>query len=380
MAALRDVTVEFARLWHRRAVGLLVVLGLAGAVTVLGFALAHAAPPSAADRAAATQRAEAQAQDPMFQEQLAECRAAQQQPAAGEPGADGDASANADGQTAVAESGGAAVAAAPSGSGSAFPPGMDCNDLLPRAEWSLGWSPPDFVRDFHELLQGVTMLLALALALAGITFAGADWAAGTMGTQLTYQPRRGRLFAAKAVALAALSLVVGAVGAAAVWAASYFAAARWGTTEMVEQAHRYVVVDGGSGTTSEPVPITGMDLVGDAVRASTVVGLAALGGYVLAMIFRSSLVATAFIAGYGIIGEGVLRGIFRDIEPYLLSSRLLAWTAGPYDIVQWPRQCTGPCEPTVTSISVTAGGMYLAVMLVVGLVIAAWTFARRDVE
>src|SRR5699024_1566781 len=138
-------------------------------------------------------------------------------------------------ESSVAAAPGVAVPAIGSAS---FPPDMDCDDLLPKAEWFLHWSPPDFVRDFHDHLQAVTMLLALALALAGVPFAGADWNQGTMGTQLTYQPRRGVVFTSKAVALAIVAAVVGAVGAALAWAESYLAASSWGTTEMVDQVQR----------------------------------------------------------------------------------------------------------------------------------------------
>ncbi len=364
---MRNVLVELARLRYRRAAVLLVVLGLAGALAILGFALKDAVAPSASARAAAQAQADQQAADPAFQQQLQDCRRSQQNQA---PAGQGGDEAGPDGSAPSAN-----AEPAP-GSAEQYPPGFDCDDMNPKAEWFLNWRPPDFVRDFGNQLQAVTMVLALFLALIGITFIGADWSAGTVGTQLLYQPRRGVVFGSKAGALALVGLVVGAVGAALTWVVTYWSAAKWGTTELIDQVQAYA---NGAYTTTA-VPVSYLDLVGWAARASVLVAAAALGGYLMAMFFRSSLVATAILAGYGLIGEAVLRGLFRGIEPYLLSSRMLAWLHGPYLILRYPNMCMGNCEPTVTSISVTAGGLFLAVLLVAGLVVAGVTFARRDVN
>src|SRR4029079_11391652 len=112
----------------------------------------------------------------------------------------------------------AAVAA---GGSDAWPANMDCDEnMLPRVEWYLGWSPPEFVATLESTLLGVTMLLAAALVVAGVTFAGADWSSGTIGTQLLFQPRRWRVFGNKVVALAAWSALVAAVVAALAWLVS----------------------------------------------------------------------------------------------------------------------------------------------------------------
>lgn len=332
---IRALGVELLRLRKRRAAVLVTLLALVGCLVVLGFAIGDAAPPSASDRAAAQAQVDAQLADPAFQEQLKQC------------------------QDAVA-----------AGGSDMWPAGMDCAEsMTPQVGWYLGWSPPQFVRDYTRDLLAITMILALAMALVGVTFAGADFSAGTMGTQLLFQPRRVVAFSSKGGALALVAAGVGAVGALLAGAASYGTAARWGSTAMELQ------------TASGPVTVTWAELINDGLRGVAGVAAAALAGYALAMLFRSSLVAVSIIAGYGLVGEGVVRSLFRGIEPHLVSSRVLAWLQGPYEIRIFPNTCgPGPCEPKVITLSVADGGEYLLMLLAVLLVLAAWSFARRDVN
>ena len=316
---------------------MLTLLAVAACLVVLGFAIANAAPPSTAERAAAQAQVDRQLSDPMFVDQLEQCRAA--------------------------------VAA---GGSDAWPADMDCDEnMLPRVEWYLGWSPPEFIDTFESTLLGVTMLLAAALVVAGVTFAGADWSSGTIGTQLLFQPRRWRVFGNKVVALAAWSALVAAVVAALAWLVSYWMAAKWGSTALLDYD------DDGT-----PIAVTTADLIGDAVRAVLLVVGAATGGFGLAMLFRSSLAAVGLLAGYSLVGEAILRGLFPGVEPYLLSTRVLAWLQGPYRIYAYPSSCGmdgAPCEPVVTTIGVTGGGVFLLALLAVVVTAAAVLFQRRDV-
>jgi len=332
---IRALGVELLRLRKRRAAWLLTVLALVGCLVVLGFAIGNQAPPSASDRAAAQAQVDRQIADPAFQQQLKEC------------------------QDAVA-----------AGGSQDWPAGMDCAEsMTPKVEWFLGWSPPQFVHNYADQLLAVTLILALAMALVGVTFAGADFSSGTIGTQLLFQPRRTVAFSGKGGALVLLALLAGVVGVVLAGVASYWAAAQWGSTAMVRQV--------ANGT----VDVTWGELIWDGVRAILGVAAASLGGFALAMLFRSSLVAVSIIAGYGLVVEAVIRSLFRGIEPYLVSSRVAAWLQGPYEIRIYPQSCgPGPCEPTVTTISVAAGGEYLLVLLAVLVLLAGWAFARRDVN
>ncbi len=332
----RAVGVEWLRLRSRRLIWVLAALGLAGAVAVLVGNTIAAMPPSAAERASAQAQVDQQLADPSFQEMVEQCRSAV------------------------------------SGGGSAeWPSEMNCDDLLPRADWYLNWSQPSYVNLFTNMVLAVTVLLAVAMTVIGVIFAGSDWANGTVGTQLLFQPRRGQVFVAKAIVLGVLAAVSGTVMIGAAWALSHWAAARWGTTVMIESP----------GFRGEQVTVSTADLLGRALRALAVVIAATLGGYALAMLFRGSLLPLALIAGYALVAETLARAIgYESTWPYLLSTRLLAWLVGPAELPIYPTVCgTGPCEPRVVSVGVAAGGTYLAVVTVAVVAVAAWSFQRRDV-
>ncbi len=329
---MRALRVELLRLRSRRAVWVLLILAAVACVVVVGFSIKNASPPSAAARASAQAAVDQQIADPAFQQQLAACQ---------------------------------------NGTDPSFGEGFDCEQLKPQVEWYLGWSPPDFVHDFGFLLLAVTLMLSLTMAVIGVTFAGAEWSTGTIGTQLLFQPRRSLVYGSKGSALILAALAVGVLGALLAWAGSYWAAAKWGTTALVEPG------PGDSG----PVAITAGVLVGRAARAVVLIVGAGVGGYALAMLFRSSLAAIGLIAGYGLVAETVLHGLWPGGESWLLSTRLLAFLQGPYEIVRYPESCNlgGPCDPVVTSISVTAGGVYLGVLLLAVVVASLLLFRRRDV-
>jgi len=60
--------------------------------------------------------------------------------------------------------------------------------------------------DLDSLLAGTASLVVLLGALLGSTLGGADWSAGTMTTLLTWEPRRVRVYVARALVIAVLAL------------------------------------------------------------------------------------------------------------------------------------------------------------------------------
>jgi ABC-2 type transport system permease protein len=256
------------------------------------------------------------------------------------------------------------------GGNSQFPADLDCDQMLPKAEYFVDWRAPDFVEQFRVLLLGITGILTLVFALAGVTFAGADWSSGSIGTQLLFESRRGRVFGSKLGAITLVALVIGAVGVLLAWGASYWMASKWGTTALI----------GNDPVTGAQVPLSRADLVVRALRALALIGGGGAGGFALAMMFRSSLVAVGLVAGYGLVGEAVLRSVSSGVEPYLLSSRVAAFLDGQYLIYRYPNVCgTSGCEAEIIRISALQGGVYLGVLIVVVTVASLLLFRRRDV-
>lgn len=324
---VRLMGVEWMRLRSRRAFWALALLAFVGIGLSLGSLARDAQPPSAAEVAAAEEQVAADIAEPSLQEELQRCRDAE---AAGDE--------------------------------SIYGPGFDCDDMLPRAEWYYFQEFVELVPTLGEVLVQMALTFGLASLLAGATFAGADWSAGTISTQLLFEPRRGRLFTAKAAVVGLAFAAAAAVAAGGVALVVYLVASAWGSTEGSTAARG--------------------DLVLAALRAVLAVGAGGAVGVALGLALRRSVAVVGIVFAYLFLGEGLMRGLLREAEPWLASSRLLAWLQrGGLDLERYPDSCGsfGPCEPIITHISTTAGGVYLAVGAA-ALVLGSYAvFRRRDV-
>lgn len=340
---MRLLGVELIRLRSRRAYWVVVLLALAGVLLALGSSINDSRPPSAGEIAAAEAQLEQELQQPFYQEEFDRC----EEELAG-------------------------------GVSSNYPPGFDCEEMLPQLEWFLSYDEPRFVQDLREFLPASALMLAMAGALVGATFVGADWSAGTIGTHLLFEPRRGRVFASKAVAVAIGLSLPAVVGFGAGYLGTWYAASAWGSTAL-----EYMTYEP-NGPTGEMIgvmtPVSWLDLGILGLRALGFVALAGLGGYVLAMAFRSSLGAVGTVAAYGLVGEGLVRAVWSGAEPWLLSNRVAAWLMGGHEIVTYPDPCApDACEPEIIRLSTLDGGFFLTALLVVGLAGSYLLFRRRDV-
>jgi ABC-2 type transport system permease protein len=289
------------------------------------FSIARAAqPPSAAEPATAEQQAEFEAQQPWVTEEIANCEAAHE-----------------------------------TGEGAENYP-ADCDEIRPSADWYLNVRPVDLVKDIKDGAMSVAGLAGLAALLIGVSFVGADWSAGVIGTQLLYEPRRGRVYAAKAIAVAGGAVAIGlvliivhALGIAAI-------ASAWGTT------------GGFTDALGDLVPLW-LRILGFAAAAG-VVGLA------LVSAIRHSIAVLGVVIGYLIFGEGLLRSLWSGAESWLLSGRVAALIQGRLRIESY-QSCSfnGPCEPKVIILHLGTSAAYLAVLTALAIAGSYLIFRRRDV-
>lgn len=91
-------------------------------------------------------------------------------------------------------------------------------NVLPQPEWFYYYQVLDLDQE-RTFGSGtvVVAVLGVVMFLLGATFVGHDWSTGSMSNQLLFQPRRVRVWAAKAIAVTLVSLVVAAVVASAYW-------------------------------------------------------------------------------------------------------------------------------------------------------------------
>ncbi|CAN5405394.1 hypothetical protein BH10ACT10_BH10ACT10_20870 [soil metagenome] len=323
---MRLLRVELARLVSRRAV-VLIVLGAALLTALIaGSTLWDSRPVTGGELA----QAEAQVQEvlgqPDFQRDLKTCQ---------------------DGPEAF------------------FGPGAqeaDCEaNLVPRTENYLNRSALDLDEQQQGTGVGVVVLIAALLIIVGTTFAGADWATGSMSNQLLFEPRRLRVWAAKGVAVLLGSGVVAAVLITGFWVALALCAQSRGISTAPEVRDQIVTMS---------------------VRGVVLAACGGLGGYALTMLLRHTVGTLALLFAYAAGGEALLA-----LVPLDGSARL----SPTYNVFAWLRDGVRVfdqsvvCRPSQAScdqrlpISLLDGATYLGVLLLVTLVVSALVFRRRDV-
>ncbi len=214
-------------------------------------------------------------------------------------------------------------------------------------------------------VSAIAYFLIFIAFLVGVSFVAAEFSSGAIGTWLTYEPRRGRVYASKLTAVAAGVLMVAAIAVALVIAAVY----------LIARSNQIV------GTTSgDP----GSGLLWTAVRTVAVFGVAGALGGVVAALLRNTAAALGLAIGYLVVVEGLvlsaLRSSVPESRPWLVFYNVMAWLQGGL-LDDRSGDCTpqGVCtQPEL--ISTTHAGYYLLVLSVVLVALGAAVFRRRDIS
>lgn len=223
---------------------------------------------------------------------------------------------------------------------------------------------PSLVDQYRQLLTYLVYpFLFLALAV-GSTHVAAEFAHRTLGSWLTFVPRRVPVFASKvlAAALAALPVVATALVLVLIGVPAVF---------------RLHGIDDG---------LTGDDWTSVGWMALRVVGLAMIAGALgaaAAFLLRHSAAVIGLMVGYLVLAEGVVRNMLPALTPWLLRVNIDAVVQHGTTWEQWPLSCDGIdvlCEPTIHQLSFAHGLTVLLVVLLVVVGVALLTFRRADVD
>ncbi|WP_183092803.1 hypothetical protein [Nocardioides stalactiti] len=168
-----------------------------------------------------------------------------------------------------------------------------CEDsILPRAEWYAYWNPLDLAAEREEGSGlAIVILLAILMMLAGTTFAGHDWASGSVSNQLLFEPRRARVWGAKGLVVSVLA------GAFTFVVVSLY----WLALGLVARSRDIPIGDG-----------LLLDCLQSGWRGAGVAAAAALAGYGLTMFFRSTVAALGVLLAVSVAGGIVLAVIGID--------------------------------------------------------------------
>ncbi len=206
----------------------------------------------------------------------------------------------------------------------------------------------------------VIVLLTLVMLLAGTTFAGHDWNTGSMSNQLLFEPRRVRAWAAK---LAAVTLAGGALALAVL-------VAYWTGLYAVASAR------------DVPIPDHAMVAAyKQAVLGTIFVAGAAAFGYALTMLLRSTVGTLGLLFATGFLGLVVVGALgIESAEQVMPWGNFLAFTVGGYTYYDYDVVCLDSvgCDFGRVIDRLDGTVYFLAILAAVG-VPSLLSFLRRDV-
>jgi len=333
---VRLLRVELDRFRWRRAVKVLLVAAFVIPLVILGGTAWSTRPVSEAELAEARVTAEREAQQPYVQDSIEDCIE--------NPETYFGPDAN------------------------ITDPETECRVAnTPKPEWFISRSPLDVASVTDDLGTAVPTILAVLLLLAAATYVGADWNSGSMSNQLLFEPRRTRVWAAKAAILTLAGLVVGLVVQSLFWLAiRALAASR--DLDVAPDAW-------------DPVP-------GIVLRGTLLVVGAALLGFSLTMLFRSTVVTLGILFGVA-VASTIIIGVLPldgENERYMLHTNVAAFVQRGAEYYNSSVEVT--CMPDDNGVmtcdgarrlSWAGGASYLGLVLLLPGAGGLLSFRRRDV-
>lgn len=312
---MRLFTVELRRLFSRRAVVILMLLCTLGVGAIAAGTIYSSRPVSAAEMADAQRQADEMNSEPWMQREVTRCvnRGGSEERCQREMGV--------------------------------------------RPEYLISRQPLD-PSDWNVWLLSMAALVGAVSVLIGATFIGADYASGSLTTQLLFEPNRLKVWVAKA---GALLLGVGTFAAMSLAAAN---GAFWLATKTWDR------------------PLT-QGLEGDWVagvgRSIVFAALAGAVGFAIVVLARHTAAALGLIAVYALVIETAVRAIWPGSERWLPSNHFIAWVQGKWRTETYVDCGRGPCRPIVTRFDLADASIYLGLIGLVVAVASLLVFRRRDV-
>lgn len=240
----------------------------------------------------------------------------------------------------------------------------NCREMMePQLEWYLYRPQLDLAEQRQETGIGVIVVLLGLVMLIATTFVGHDWNSGSMSNQLLFEPRRLRVWGAKALIVFTTGLV----------ASGLALAAYWGALNVISDRRDLVV---------SPVA---WELIRESAMSGALIAAAAgLGAYALTMLFRSTVATLGIMFGVSVAGSILTMAILGERgQRWLLPTNLQAFVLDGYEY--WDATKCGDgmsfgdesrCMSVITRAD--ASVLFL-VLLVLAVALSTWSFRRRDV-
>lgn len=322
---MRLLKVELTRFRSRRAIVLVLIAAALLTALVAGTTIWETRPVSAADQARAEKLAAQERDQPWAKRDLRQCLKDPQ---------------GWMGPRATAE---------------------DCEQMQPQADWYLDRSQLDLESVEEGQGTAIIVMLTALLLVVGTTFAGADWASGSVSNQLLFEPRRARVWLAKAGAVFLGAAVTATVLLGAFWLTLYLVAESRGisTGATVQESIRW-----------------------GAARGIVLAAGAATGAYALTMLLRHTVGTLATLFAYAVGGEILMNTLpIEGIARWSLSNNVFAWIFDGYQYYD----PSLPCSPTTdmcdqfARLSLQSGAWFLGLLVLGVAMLSVLLFRRRDI-
>jgi ABC-type transport system involved in multi-copper enzyme maturation permease subunit len=215
-----------------------------------------------------------------------------------------------------------------------------------------------------EGTEAIAVTVAILGFMIGASYIGAEWHAGTLQALLFWEPRRGRVLLAKAVALVVVLVAFLFAMEAVTYALRYLTAATRGSTEGVTAG----------------LHVSNLLL---ALRGAVFVSCTGLLGYAIAGLARWTVAAVGAAFVYFVVLENLIRGLRPGWARYLFSENTAAILKKSLTIQQVDTESSngfdGLTPQRVFHLSGQRGVLTVAIYL--GLLLGAFylSFTRRDV-
>jgi ABC-type transport system involved in multi-copper enzyme maturation permease subunit len=207
--------------------------------------------------------------------------------------------------------------------------------------------------DLKQVVRGASIsLLILGIALAA-SFMGAEWGAGTMTTLLTWEPRRGRVYAAKFVAAAIFAFVSAIIVLIVLSLALLPSALAHGST---------------AGANADWVRATTYSVL----RGGLICALSAGIGLAIGSLARNTTAAVIVAFFYLFVLENLVRALTPQWIGWLFGDNATEFVIGHRVVVDTSQ---GPILSHGPVAALLGVGAYAAILSVA----AVWMFLRRDV-
>ncbi|MBS2938030.1 hypothetical protein KDN32_09780 [Nocardioides sp. J2M5] len=250
----------------------------------------------------------------------------------------------------------------------------DCEAQI--TEWWSGLyrKPLDLRDQLRESSIGAASVLLALVVLMGTTFAGADWASGSMSNQLLFEPRRLRVWLAKGTAVGLVATLLSAVVMTLYWLVLAGVAA--------------------SRDIAPPPGVTG-EIAWQVARSTFLAAVGAGAGYALTMLSRSTVFTLGVVFAVSAAGTGLVAALplGDEKERWFPPTNLLAVLQGRATYYRPPpAECSLPgADPAAWDaamrqmcngtgfVTLWQGLAYVLVPVVLVVVLSVWSFRRRDV-